>query len=142
MFYRSSRNLRRTAAEIAENHDLTIRYISVARLSEILSDEKINCWHTIQISDRSCWRANDSAACPVQDERTNTYPISGGESRLGNNEPPKETESFRGRGCGRVRGCRGTMCRVETLFPREPPWELANDKDTAGVVDGYVTFKD
>lgn len=64
------------------------------------------------------------------------------ENRVRNNEPPKETESFRGRGCGRVRGAERTMCRVEPLFPREPPWELADDKDTAGVVDGYVTFED
>jgi len=34
------------------------------------------------------------------------------------------------------------MYRVETLFPRESPGELADDKDTAGVVDGYVTFED
>lgn len=84
----------------------------------------------------------------VGDERANTYPISGGELRPGSNELPKETESFRGRGRGegggeeREQGDRSTMYRVETLFPRESPGELADDKDTAGVVDGYVTFED
>lgn len=90
-----------------------------------MSDKKIKC----RAAGRPCAR-NDSAR-PAQDKRANTYPISGGVLHPGSNEVPKETESFRGRGLGESEGTSGTMCRVETLFPRKSPWELADDKDTA-----------